>query len=166
MSNVWFCSDLHFGHENIHKFRKEFESERFHRDYVKLAWKCSITKRDRVFVLGDAAFTKEALEEFGKLPGEKILVRGNHDDLPTSEYSKYFSEIYGLFRYKSFWLSHAPIHPDELRGKLNLHGHVHYSTLPDKRYLNCCMENLVPLVGRPFISLDEVRGLIDENCFR
>ena len=43
-------------------------------------------------------------------------------------------------------MSHAPIHPNELRGRFNLHGHVHQNsiTLPDgsldDRYINCCVE--------------------------
>ena len=31
--------------------------------------------------------------------------------------------MYSLYRWHEFWLSHCPIHPGELRGKLNIHGH-------------------------------------------
>lgn len=158
MANVLFCSDLHFGHTNIGKFRNSFiASEEENRQKICEDWRKKVTKRDIVYVLGDACFTQETVGEFGGLPGKKILLRGNHDLLNTQVYLKYFDDVYGLLKYKEFWLSHAPIHPDELRSKVNLHGHVHYGTLPDKRYLNCCPENLWPLVGSSLISLDEVR---------
>jgi len=168
MSNVWFCSDLHFGHKNISKFRKEVESEVHNRWRITDDWYNTVTKRDIVFVLGDAAFTMDTVSDFGLLPGKKFLIRGNHDTLNTSVYLKYFTEVYGLIKYKEFWLSHAPIHPDELRGRRNLHGHVHYNNVQtemkhfpqlqdDSRYFNCCPENLWPTVGRSLISLDEIR---------
>lgn len=168
MSNVWFCSDLHFGHKNIQKFRKEVSSEEDNRQRISSEWTQAVTKRDIVFVLGDAAFTMDTVSQFGVLPGKKFLIRGNHDKLDTAVYLKYFDEVYGLLKYKEFWLSHAPIHPDELRGKRNLHGHVHYHTIQqelkgfpqlqdDPGYFNCCPENLWPTVGRSLISLDELR---------
>lgn len=155
--SVWFCSDLHFGHKNIQKFRECVNSEEDNRAMIKLFWNKLITKRDVVYVLGDACFTMETISDFGELPGRKILIRGNHDLLNTSVYLKYFEEVYGLLKYKEFWLSHAPIHPDELRGKMNLHGHVHYHSIPDKRYFNCCVENLMETYKQPLVHLDMIR---------
>ena len=158
MANVLFCSDLHFGHKNIGKFRQKFiYSEESNRNRIVTDWHKQVTKRDLVYVLGDACFTMETVDTFAQLPGKKVLVRGNHDLLDTQVYLKYFEGVYGLLKYKEFWLSHAPIHPDELRGKVNLHGHVHFDTLQDKRYFNCCPENLWMLKGRSLISLDELR---------
>lgn len=158
MANVWFCSDLHFGHKNIERFRKHITSEADNRHKIKDDWLRVVTKRDHVYVLGDACFTMDTLKDLAELPGEaKYLVRGNHDQLNTAAYLKVFKEVYGLFKYREFWLSHAPIHPDELRGRVNLHGHVHYNSIPDKRYFNCCVENLFAMKGRSLISLDEIR---------
>jgi calcineurin-like phosphoesterase family protein len=162
VSNVWFCSDLHFGHKGIEKFRGQTEFE--NRQRIKNDWQSVVTKRDIVYVLGDAAFTMETVSDFQELPGQKFLVRGNHDTLNTSVYLKYFDEVYGLLKYKEFWLSHAPIHPNELRGRINLHGHVHNSTVDDKNYFNCCPENLWPILNRSLISLDELRkGYANRN---
>jgi calcineurin-like phosphoesterase family protein len=104
----------------------------------------------------------DTLIQFSELPGKKILIRGNHDTLPTLAYLHYFDEVYGLLKYKEFWLSHAPIHPDELRNKINLHGHVHYATIPDKRYFNCCPENLYPSFGSYLISLEDIRSHLQQ----
>lgn len=168
--NVWFCSDLHFGHKNIGKLRDYVETEAGNVAKISKDWLLSVTKRDRVYVLGDACFTTDGLKSLASLPGEKILVRGNHDNLSTVEYLTVFSEVYGLLKYKEFWLSHAPIHPDELRGKVNLHGHVHYATIRkpfnpttdtkqeiDDRYFNCCPENLWEVVNSSLISLNKLR---------
>ena len=171
MTQVWFCSDLHFGHKNIQKFRGEFiSSEEENRKQIKEDWINTVSKRDIVYCLGDACFTTETLQDFGELPGHKYLIRGNHDLLDNGAYAKYFNLLPGLFKYKEFWLSHHPIHPDELRGRVNLHGHVHYESIRkhfnpvydikqelDTRYFNCCCENLWKLKHRCLISLDEIR---------
>ena len=172
LGNVWICSDLHIGHKNIANFRKEITSEAHNREVIKYYWDKQVTKRDLVWVLGDAAFTEEAIDWIGALSGEKRLIRGNHDDLPTTSYLRTFTEIYGILKYKNMWLSHAPIHPDELRGKNSLHGHTHYQNMKllgidedcrpkyidDPRYLNCSVENLMRNYGSPLISLDQVRS--------
>ena len=159
MSNVWFCSDLHFGHVGINKFR-EVTDEAHNRRLITDAWQENVRKDDVVYVLGDACFTMETVDEFSALKGVKHLIRGNHDKLDTQVYLKYFKSVEGIVRYKEFWLTHAPIHPLELRNKVNLHGHVHFATIPDKRYFNCCPENLWELVKRPLISLDEIRRIL------
>lgn len=144
MANVWFISDIHAGHKNIHKFRTQFETEDEHYQTVKENYHSVVTKRDKVFFLGDIAFTQEHLVDIGHWTAErKVLIVGNHctDKIPMSEVVKHFDEVYSLYKYKSFWLSHAPIHPNELRGRYNLHGHVHYATIDDPRYFNCCLEN-------------------------
>lgn len=161
MANVWFTSDLHFGHKNINKFRLEVAHETDNRLRIVSDWSNLVTKRDDVYVLGDAAFNMDTVGEFFDLPGRKFLVRGNHDELDTQVYLKYFSAVYGLKKYKEFWLSHAPIHPNELRGKINLHGHVHYQSVPDKRYFNMCVENLWKLGYPSLISLDQIRKKLE-----
>jgi len=164
MSNVWFCSDLHLGHKNIGKFRAPLvNSEGENSRRIITDWQTNVGKRDVVFVLGDFCFNKELYDTLN-LPGfQKYLIRGNHDRFQTSQYLKFFDEIEGLFKYKGFWLSHSPIHPDELRGKPNLHGHVHFSSIPDTRYFNCCPENLWPKYGRCLVTLDEVRKHFDNT---
>jgi calcineurin-like phosphoesterase family protein len=159
MANVWFCSDLHFGHKNIQKYRNSCVSEEDNRNQIVADWEKVVTKRDDVYVLGDACFSMDTIKTFQTLPGRKFLIRGNHDTLDTQVYLQVFKSVYGLWKYKEFWLSHAPIHPQELRGRINLHGHVHYNSVPDKRYFNCCVENLLATVNRSLISLDEIRKL-------
>jgi len=88
-------------------------------------WTDLVRKRDVVYVLGDAAFTQDGLESIGQLAGRKILVRGNHDLLPTESYLSVFAEVYGALAWKGLWLTHIPIHQQELYGRTNVHGHCH-----------------------------------------
>ena len=157
MGMVWFTSDLHFGHKNIQKFRQEVTSEEDNRARITADWNSLVNKHDITYVLGDAAFTMDTVGDFAALPGRKFLVRGNHDKLDTQTYLKYFAHVYGLLKYKEFWLSHAPIHPNELRGKINLHGHVHYEDVEDPRYFNMCVESLWRKGYPSLISLDQLR---------
>lgn len=178
MANVWFGSDFHFGHKRIAEFRQgPWTTELEHRNWIINECNKVVTKRDRLYVLGDAAFTMDSIQGFDRIKCfDKILIRGNHDLLNTTTYLKHFKEVYGLLKYKDMWLSHAPIHPAELRGKVNMHGHVHYASIMeetinidlleervetttelDKRYFNCCVENIMALTGRPIISLGEIR---------
>jgi len=179
--NTWAISDLHFGHKRITEFRP-FETMEEHEQCLMDGWCSVVNPRDKVWVLGDSAFSSEALVKLGSLPGTKFLVRGNHDHLPTWEYLKVFEEVFGLVYYKrkkgqKAWLSHAPIHPDELRGRINVHGHVHsktisaswrvtgeyggidYHKLPDKRYVNVCPEAIgyAPVLLHPLIPKKETQ---------
>lgn len=167
----YVISDLHFGHRKIAQFRNQFDSMEQHEEHISDLWQDTVKKEhDKVWVLGDAAFTKEGLSKIALLRGRKFLVRGNHDTLSTYEYSLVFEEIYGLFMYKRHkliraWLSHAPIHPAELRGGINIHGHVHNDTIVetgapgrhDSRYVNASPENLgyAPTLLHPLIPRRE-----------
>ena len=80
----------------------------------------------KYFLWGDIAFSFEALQEISTWAGhQKILICGNHDldRIGMKTVSQYYDEVYSLLKYKEFWLSNCPIHPDELRGKFNIHGH-------------------------------------------
>ena len=126
MSEVYFIGDLHAGHKNICKFRQQFESEEQHFQHMKEVYHTIVTKRDRVFFMGDTAFTKERLRDIATWVGHKTAILGNHDlekECTIRDYVEAFDDVQGFMKYKEFWLSHAPIHPNELRGKINIHGH-------------------------------------------
>jgi len=146
MSAVYFISDLHFGHRNILRFRKQFDSIEHHNDTIVENWNSVVTKRDKVFVLGDACFDEESLGIVNRLNGVKHLVMGNHEYISPKLW-EVFQWVSGPIKYKDFWLSHMPIHPEELRGKRNIHGHMHEATIPDPRYFSVCCEqvNFTPI---------------------
>ena len=62
---------------------------------------------------------------------------------------KHINSFCGMSKYKDktfggIFLTHCPIHPNELdyRVSFNIHGHVHENSIKDKRYINVCMENV------------------------
>lgn len=162
MSEVYFLGDLHAGHKNICKFRTTFESEEQHFQYMKSAYHEVVTKRDRVFFMGDTAFTKERLANIASWIGHKTAILGNHcleKECTIRDYVEVFDDVQGFMKYKEFWLSHAPIHPNELRGKVNIHGHVHNATIVDPRYFNTSLEN----IGYKPISLQQIRRIVHKE---
>jgi calcineurin-like phosphoesterase family protein len=172
MSNVYFISDLHFNHKNILNFAGDYRegSSSEEHDHILIAkWNTLINKKDLVYVLGDIVMGKpDNLDILSELNGRKILIRGNHDDrFSTKEYLEHFEEVYGILKYKGYWLTHCPMHPAELRGKKNIHGHVHHNTIrdyhhePDKRYINVCVE---ACNGFPVRAKDVFEGTYKQLC--
>lgn len=142
---VFFISDLHLRHDKPFIWKERGYSNIEEHDHdLKLKWHDTISKRDVIYVLGDVAWNKEALKDFGTWRGIKYLVRGNHDRLSTHVYLNHFNQILGTIKYEAkhdskrekFWISHVPIHPQELFGIRNIHGHLHATELDDDRYIN------------------------------
>lgn len=159
-----FVGDPHLGHKNIHRFREHVKSPQHNDDLFMSQWEKHVTKRDLVFVLGDVAFDIPSLKRLGGTLGRKILIKGNHDnDIPTHILLSVFEEVHSIMRYKKMWLTHCPIHPDELRRcRVNIHGHVHNHSVmingvEDPRYINMCPESVYPRYGKYFLSLEEIR---------
>lgn len=143
MANVWFTSDLHWGHKNICKYRDGFSSELEHRLTLKENILTALGKRDILWVLGDSVFTDDALPDLYDIKNTKFLVIGNHCGQhmknPWDLYHA-FDRVYGIHSKYGSWLTHAPIHDSELRGRFNVHGHTHGTCVDDPRYLNVCPE--------------------------
>lgn len=164
MSNTWFSSDLHIGHRNIGKFRDGINSDAENRAWIEDFWWKNIKKRDTVILLGDSAFSEDAIDWLARLPGTKINYGGNHDDEKIESYLRAFSKVRGCeSKSKVGWLSHFPLHPAELRGKFSIHGHVHYQTIDDWRYINVCCDNLQRELGQPFIDINHLRRIIEKR---
>ena len=160
--NVWFIGDIHGGHKNVHKFRTQFNSEEEHYQQIKENFHKVVKKRDKVFFMGDTAFTLERLEDISTwVCGRKVLICGNHDTdhIPMHVLCQYFDEVYSLLKWHEFWLSHCPIHPDELRGKYCIHAHIHNHVINDSRYFNTSLENtnFFP------IDLNHIRSIVHKQ---
>lgn len=157
MSRVFFISDLHIGHRAILKYSSAYrygDNVDEHDLWLVTQWNSVVkSKKDIVYVLGDICFDKKKLWILDKMEGIKYMLPGNHDLFDYELYRSYFEKIIGFKKYREFWLSHAPIHPQELRGRKNIHGHVHANSIPDDRYINVSVE---ALNGTP-ITLEELR---------
>lgn len=169
MSEIFLCSDHHFGHANIIKFAdvdgnryRPFESLTEMHETIIHRHNSIVTKHDVVYFLGDVSFNKKYLPLLNDMNGTKYLVKGNHDCFDASEYLNYFKDIYGVIKKHDIVMSHVPLHPYMLdRWKLNVHGHTHADKVlgetgsEDLRYFNVSMENLD---CRP-ISIGEIKKI-------
>jgi calcineurin-like phosphoesterase family protein len=116
---VFFISDLHIGHKNIltfaqgHRYGNTMDE---HDRWLVEQWNSVVkNKKDIVYVLGDVCFDRDKLKLIGQMNGSKILLLGNHDQFKLEDYQKYFYKI---------------------------NGHVHQRSIPDRRYINVCVEML------------------------
>jgi len=173
----YVISDLHLGHKGILKYRTEFSNlEQMHSCIIE-NWNNVVTSQDKVYILGDVAWNKQALALLNSMNGEKVLIKGNHDILPLKEYVKYFEDnIRGVMEYKGCILTHVPVHECQLsRFKLNIHGHMHdrevqtielvsHNFIGDSRYINVCCEqvNYTPILLENIINDNDTRHIVHE----
>jgi calcineurin-like phosphoesterase family protein len=147
MGQLYIISDPHFGHHNM-AMRRGFNDAYDHDEHIVSQWNKIVTKRDTVWILGDITMEKGNYEILDRLNGIKKVVLGNHD-MPQHipKLLNHVNYVCGMFQYKRFIFSHAPIHPCEIKRFLyNVHGHVHENSIKrfffwkDKRYINVCCE--------------------------
>jgi len=162
MSKLYVIGDMHLGHRNILKYRP-FSSIKEHDATLIDNYNNIVTKRDTVLFLGDIVFTYEHLKTIKELVGRKVLIQGNHDldvgDNDKRRLWEAFDDVKALYSKANIWYSHAPIHPDELRGKFNIHGHCHNHIIDDPRYFNASAEqiNYTPK------HVEEIKEILNER---
>ena len=170
MANIFFISDHHFGHANILTFKssdgtllREFQDVDHMNEIMIQRHNLVVRPSDKVYFLGDVVISRKtsALQVLARLNGEKVLIKGNHDQCSAEAYLQYFKDIRGSHQFEGLIMTHIPIHPESLaRWGLNVHGHLHnnvvrmpLSQIPDKRYFNVSVERL----NYTPISLEELR---------
>lgn len=156
----FFTSDTHFGHKNVIPYcERPWATVGDMTIGLVERWNSVVRPGDQVYVLGDFSFygsTKTA-EILTSLAGEKILVRGNHDDVKSEEKAMRlgFSEYkpnHGWITIgdRNAWLSHYPFLGEgdstEVEryaarrivydGNWLLHGHVHREWRTKNRMIN------------------------------
>lgn len=96
---LWFTSDLHFGHKPI--LRPDFDNRPFKNmqemeDGLVERWNSVVGANDVTIVVGDMFFcgSTKAKTIMERLNGKKILVRGNHDGSTETMLNSGFDYIY------------------------------------------------------------------------
>jgi calcineurin-like phosphoesterase family protein len=155
MHNKWVIADLHFGHNVIKKFcpNRYGETAEEHHEWVVENWNSVVGKKDTVYLLGDVAFNRSGLKYVSRLKGHKVLIGGNHDR-NLIVYKDLCSTINGCRSLQGYWLTHIPIHPQELYGRKNIHGHTHNGIIRDPNYINVSldMNNGFPILFQDIID--------------
>lgn len=86
--NIFYISDLHFGHAAIIRLcKRPFSCVEEMDEIMTENWNKYVKKNDLVYVAGDFAYKNKisAATYLKRLNGRKILVRGNHDkEIETS----------------------------------------------------------------------------------
>lgn len=170
MPTTFLISDTHFGHEKTCTvFKREdgsplrpFSSAEEMDEAMVSRWNDRVRPNDKVYHLGDVVINRKFLHILGRLNGDKVLIRGNHDIFKLEDYTLYFRDVRGYDVKNGMILSHIPVHPESLgRFGVNIHGHLHANRVMaetwgkyeiDPRYHNVCVEH----TDYTPISLEEV----------
>lgn len=162
MSAVYFIGDTHWGHRNILKYRPEFSSVEEHDEVIFDNIMSVANRRNHLWLMGDCFFNHESVRHLDRIAAAFAAVKfvvGNHDtdNDERQEVLKRVihicTKVHSLVKYREFWLSHAPIHTCELRGRFNVHGHMHSQSVGDDRYLCVSCEQ----VDYKPVTLEQVR---------
>lgn len=175
----FFTADTHFGHKGIIEkgLRPGFSSMEEHDALVLENINKTVDREDRLFILGDFAFSN-APSWRGKIRCKNIdFIIGNHDRKEDSR--KAFGTYWdirvlkgGSLGFKRV-LCHYPMiyWPASHRGAYHLYGHTHGQReqvldkfFPDRRSMDVGVDEARRILGesRPF-SWDEIYSLIGER---
>lgn len=129
MSEIWFASDMHFGHKNIIEYCNRPYADVDEMDEALVVnWNSNVRPCDTVYHLGDWAFHN--YHHIGRLQGNIVSVPGNHDHERLKKLAPYVSfqgEVVYLKvdPFHRFVLSHYPFESWRREYLYHLHGHMH-----------------------------------------
>lgn len=175
-SETYFISDLHLDHGNIIRYT----ARPFCRDVAEMNrvlvnnWNFTVRNGDRVYFLGDLTFgrdRKPASYWWPRLRGEKLFIKGNHDDssvagIPYDKFSiwderekdtKYFAAVHdpnemppdlqGWVMSNHAWVIHGDKHNNNVRNYPFING--------ERRTINVSAE----VINYQPVSLSSLLGL-------
>lgn len=149
----YYISDLHLFQETSIRFdERPFKNLEEMHEIIKEKWNCKVNNGDKVFIIGDISCrgkNENLISYISTLKGQKILIKGNHDDVSDYRYHQLFAdmcdykEIHDSVKGKNYnlVLCHYPIFSWKKmrKGSILLYGHTHNSA-EDKYYQKCLQE--------------------------
>ena len=122
---LFLITDTHLGHQNM--LKSCGRPARFTNLILDSCHKM-VRSNDTLIHLGDVAWNEEELMRFMKLPGHKVLVRGNHDKKSTPYYMEagfdlVVDSMTMTLQGIQILFSHAPQYGHT--ADINIHGHQH-----------------------------------------
>lgn len=154
-----FIGDTHFGHENLLRFRSQFDTINPHDDFIRDNIIMSVDSRTDLYLVGDVCFTKETFithilplkENVRKV----ILIPGNHDfERSKAPKIQDFLDagiiIRPYYSFGEYFVSHVPVHQSQFEREgvnKNICAHTHGEYLLDERYIcvSCEVVNYTPV---------------------
>jgi len=144
---TYVYADPHFSHANIIKYEaRPFADVEEMNSAIIENHNSVITKRDKVFILGDFALAgrEEIVKIVSQLRGYKILIMGNHDRSRSIQFWQNvgFNEVvkYPIIAQGFFIFSHEPMGMSKFMPYLNVHGHIHGNELNSDRHINVSLD--------------------------
>jgi calcineurin-like phosphoesterase family protein len=134
----WFTSDPHYGHGRIIEYaNRPFKSTDEMNSTLIRNFNARVKPEDTTFIIGDFCFKsgtncEKAPFWLNQLNGNKIIVRGNHDNNNSTK--TIIDCIHITFANTRFNLVHKPEHCN-YDFPINLVGHVHQNWKIEKRQL-------------------------------
>ena len=133
MSNIFFTSDLHLGHERIINYcNRPFKTHEEMDEKILENFNSRMTNRDQLFLIGDVAWSSFELKSwFPRLKVKQIhLILGNHDgtrevkEYPWTWKGEHFHTTLGGQQVDMF---HYPLRSWNAKGRgaFHLYGHCH-----------------------------------------
>lgn len=158
---IWFCSDHHFGHENIITFcKRPFRTVDEMNSKMVEIHNLRVKPEDTVYFLGDVAFC-DPRRFVSQMNGHKHLIIGNHDHKRMKDLKRcswgWMKDVHLLETGDSpyIWLSHYAHRswPNSFHGAWHLYGHSH-GLIPDTP---TSMDVGVDCHGYGPVSLDQIK---------
>lgn len=178
--DTWIISDTHFFHKNIIKYANRPME---HNELMEKNWRQYVAKGEDILHLGDVhvwydnaegAVLKQAAELIKSLPGNKYLIKGNHDKFKDEWYEDMgFTIIPDTWKLayggQVVYVSHHPETAD-LDWHVNVHGHIHTNGYPPecdptKDYRNVSVEvvNYKPVTFHSIMNGVSFKGIKEQG---
>lgn len=153
---IYFCSDLHFFHDNIITHCKRPCTVSEHTDWILNIVSKPLRDNDIMYHVGDFAYGRnvklnDIVDIISRLKGKWKFIIGNHDNKERMRAACKGTQHEVLNEYTSFKhentkfiLCHYPIESwDSMRyGSVHIHGHLHdKQARPMKNRYNVCLDN-------------------------
>lgn len=167
---IWFTSDWHLDNENVIKYcQRPFKNKGRMNHAILSNYRNIVKESDTVYFIGDLSFRGSDnlnwyINTFGKLPGTKHLILGNHDRLTVWQYEDAgFMTIHSSLHLEllDLYLVHDPAKTLVLKDKVWICGHLHniVGKIIARNIFNVCVDvwDFKP------VSLDSIMELIDQD---
>lgn len=164
MGEIYLISDTHFFHANIIRYcNRPFDDEDAMNAEMERRWSIIVNPDDVLVHVGDLTAGLKGRKDdlkalIGRLPGRKVLVKGNHDHMKDEWYLEAgFEKVVDYFNAGGILFAHVPdvadsTHPhpwaditkklrEQHKPVLTIHGHDHRTNIPEyEGHFNCAAD--------------------------
>ena len=185
MSNIFFTSDLHLGHDREFIFKpRGFENVHDMNEAIVKNWNSVVGTEDEIYLLGDVMLgdNEVGTKLLHSLKGKIHIIRGNHDTNPRMACYKESHNVvdvnegqYLKVGKQNLYLCHFPTYTSNLEKSanlgehiINLFGHTHQQTnffneIPFMYHVGVDSHNNTPVAYEDIIA--DIKKKADE-CYK